>query len=73
MFQFFETLLNLISTGIDFILNSFQQVIALFTNAVSGLAFISLAFNYMPGFLQPILVSLLGIAVVKFILNLGGN
>lgn len=73
MFQFFESLFNIISSAIDFILNTFSSVIDLFQNAVLGINFMTLAVALMPGFLQPILIALIGVAVIKLVLNMGGN
>lgn len=71
MFQFFETLFNMISSVVGFVVKSLANVTQLFINAAQGVAFVSFVFAYMPGFLQIIIASLLGLAVVKFILNFG--
>ena len=73
MFQFFETLFDLISSVIGFFVNTNASVGRLFINAFEGVVFVSFIFGYMPGFLSIVIASLLGLAVVKFILNFGGN
>lgn len=71
MFQFFESLLNIIKSVIAFFVNTVNSVIDLFVNVSQGLVLTSLIFQYLPGFLQVIFVSLLGIAIVKLVLSFG--
>lgn len=71
MFQFFESLLNIIKSVVAFFVNSVSSVIDLFVNVSQGLVLTSLIFQYLPGFLSVIFVSLLGIAIVKLVLSLG--
>lgn len=71
MFQFFDSILNLIKSVIGFVVNTFNSVIDLFINVGQGLVLTSLIFQFLPGFLSVIFLSLLGIAIVKLILSLG--
>lgn len=71
MFQFFESLLNIIKSVVAFFVNTANSVIDLFVNVSQGLVLTSLIFQYLPGFLQVIFVSLLGIAIVKLVLSFG--
>ena len=73
MFQFFETFFNIVSSVVNFFTSTFNSIVDLFQNALLGIGFISSGIQWMPGFLQPIFFTLLGVAVVKLILNMGGN
>lgn len=73
MFQFFETFFNIVSSVVNFFTSTFNSIVDLFQNALLGIGFISSSFQWMPGFLRPIVFTLVGVAVVKLILNMGGN
>lgn len=71
MFQFFESVLNFISSIVDFVINTFTQVTVLIGNATLGVVYLMAAVNFLPVFLVPFVTALIGIAIVKFILSFG--
>ncbi len=73
MFQFFESLLNFISSVVDFIISGFQSVAALIVNCTMGVTYLLTAVGFMPVFLVPFITALIGLAVVKFVLSFGGR
>lgn len=73
MFQFFDSLFGILGSIIDFFANVTHLVIDFFENTLDGLAFLAICVGYLPPFIVPIVTCLLGVAVVKFVLSMGGR
>lgn len=73
MFNFFESLFNIISSVVEFFKNSYQTVINVFNMTIDGFHFVIGFYQIIPDFLKPFLFALLSIAVIKMVINLGGS
>lgn len=73
MFAFFDTIINLISSVITFLSNSIKMIVQLFGMTVQGVLYLQSVSAYLPSFVLPFILSIILIAVFKFILSLGSR
>lgn len=73
MFAFFDTIISIISSVIDFIVGSVRMLVHIFSLSLDGLLYIQFVFAYLPLFVLPFFISILVIGVAKFILSLGSK
>ncbi len=73
MFAFFDTIINLISSVITFLGNSIKMIVQLFGMTVQGVLYLQSVSAYLPSFVLPFILSIILIAVFKFILSLGSR
>ena len=73
MFAFFDTIINLISSVITFLSNSIKMIVQLFGMTVQGVLYLQSVSAYLPPFVLPFILSIILIAVIKFILSLGSR
>lgn len=72
MFQFFDGIVNLISTIINFIVNFFSGLVSFLVMVGKSLVFITECIGYMPSFLIVFLTAIVGLSIVLQIINHGG-
>lgn len=69
MFDFFNTIFEFIKIIVSYVVNFFQQLLALFANIGKSLVQITLVVNYMPAYVQVFIFSLIFVGIIYFLLN----
>lgn len=69
MFNFFQTIFDFLKAAVSYIVNFFQQLLALFTNITKALAQIVLIRAYLPAYVQVFIMSFIFVGIVYFLLN----
>lgn len=73
MFEFIQTLSDIIVTIIGFVVNAFQMLITFFTTVPRTLGYIIACIGYLPPYVLSVVVVSIGVAVVLMIVNHGQN
>lgn len=71
MFQFFDSIANLIGFIINFVISAFQMLLTVITQIPVALAFVSTAVVYLPAYLKTFALLFVGTCVVFNIINKG--
>lgn len=71
MFNFFNTIVNLISTIGTFIADAVENLINLIGAIVKGMGYAFQLVNKLPEFVIVFMIALLGFSIVTFIINKG--
>lgn len=69
MIQLLESIVNIITTLVEFIINTIQSLIALISQIPTYVSFLTSIILYLPPFVYPFVVACLSIIVVQYILN----
>lgn len=69
MFNFFNNIIEFIRIAVSYIVNFFQQLLALFSNIASALVQITIVTNYLPAYVKVFVVSMIFVGIVYFLLN----
>lgn len=69
MFKFFETIFQFLQIAVNYIVNFFKQLLALFSNIGKALVQITVVTNYLPAYVKVFVVSLIFVGIVYFLLN----
>lgn len=72
MFEFFDGLVSLISTVINFVVNFFTGLVNFFLMVGRSLVFITECIGYLPPFLVVFATAIIGLSIVLQIVNHGG-
>lgn len=71
MFNFFDSIIQLISFIINFVISAFQMLITIITQIPVALAFITAAVVYVPAYLKVFALLFVGTCVIINIINKG--
>lgn len=72
MFQFFDGLVNFISSIIMFLVNFFTGLVQFFGMVASSLVFLTEAIGYVPPFLIVFVTAIVALSIIMQIINHGG-
>lgn len=73
MFKFFGNIIDIIVSLLTFFIRSIVTSVEIIFQAIDGITFLTFILSYLPAFILPILLALIAVAILKFILNFGGN
>ena len=71
MFQFFDWIINLISSIINFVVSFFKMLVQIITFIVAGFAYVGTVTAYLPTFALAPLLALVGYSVIVTLINKG--
>lgn len=69
MFNFFNTIFDMLKAVVNYAVNFFQQLLQLFGNIGKALAQISVINTYMPTYARVFFTSFIFVGIVYFLLN----
>lgn len=69
MIQLLESIVNIITTFTEFIINTIQSLVALIGQIPTYVSFLTSIILYLPPFVYPFVIACLSIIVVQYILN----
>lgn len=69
MFNFFETIFKFLHIAVNYIVNFFKQLLALFVNIGKALVQITIVTNYLPAYVKVFVVSMIFVGIVYFLVN----
>lgn len=69
MFNFFETIFKFLQIAVNYIVNFFKQLLALFVNIGKALVQITIVTNYLPAYVKVFVVSMIFVGIVYFLVN----
>lgn len=71
MFEFFDSIIQLIGFVINFVISAFQMLITIVTQIPVALSFIMAAVVYVPAYLKTFVLLFVGTCVILNIINKG--
>lgn len=71
MFKFFDTIISLVSTVVDYVVSFFSGVASMIANFFKAIAFVYEVMTVLPDFLLAVVGVLLACCVIRFILKKG--
>lgn len=71
MFEFFDSIIQLIGFVINFVISAFQMLITIVTQIPVALSFITTAVVYVPAYLKTFVLLFVGTCVILNIINKG--
>lgn len=69
MFAFFDTIINILSTAINFVINLVKMIGYLLGYIVQGVAWVTAALAYMPAWVLPFVTAMVAFSVILFLVN----
>lgn len=69
MFNFFETIFKFLQIAVNYIVNFFKQLLAIFVNIGKALVQITIVTNYLPAYVRVFVFSLIFVGIVYFLVN----
>ena len=69
MFNFFETIFKFLQIAVNYIVNFFKQLLALFVNIGKALVQITIVTNYLPAYVKVFVFSMIFVGIVYFLVN----
>lgn len=69
MFKFFEVIINLLEMVVGFVLNLFDMIIFVITFIAQGVVYATTCIMYLPPWVLPFVLAVIGFSVVMFIIN----
>lgn len=73
MFNFFESIANLISTVVGYVVSFFTSLIVLIVRAVQALAYIILVIGFLPSYVKVFVLGMISVSVILFLINKGSD
>lgn len=71
MFKFFSGIVDLIGTVVDFVVSTFELLLALVQNTLSSFTFLTNVTQNLPAYVAPYAMGFLAVSVVLFLVNRG--
>lgn len=72
MFEFFDTIINFISTLVDFTVNLVESIMIVISQIGSGLVLAGAVIIYLPEMLMAFALAIIGYCIVVNLINKGG-
>lgn len=69
MFNFFETIFKFLQIAVNYIVNFFKQLLAIFVNIGKALVQITVVTNYLPAYVRVFVFSMIFVGIVYFLVN----
>lgn len=69
MFKFFEIIITMLETVVGFVLNLFKMLGFIITFIAQGVVYAGTCIMYLPPWVLPFVLAVIGFSVVMFILN----
>lgn len=69
MFNFFETIFKFLQIAVNYIVNFFKQLLAIFVNIGKALVQITIVTNYLPAYVRVFVFSMIFVGIVYFLVN----
>lgn len=69
MFNFFATIFKFLQIAVNYIVNFFKQLLAIFVNIGKALVQITIVTNYLPAYVRVFVFSLIFVGIVYFLVN----
>ena len=69
MFKFFDVIINLLEMVVGFVLNLFEMIIFVITFIAQGVVYATTCIMYLPPWVLPFVLAVVGFSVVMFIIN----
>lgn len=69
MFKFFEIIITMLETVVGFVLNLFEMLGFIIAFIVQGVVYATTCIMYLPPWVLPFVLAVIGFSVVMFILN----
>lgn len=69
MFAFFDFIVDLISTAVDFVVNLFKMLLFMITFIVQGFAYVGTCLVYLPPWVLPFISAVIAFSVIMFLIN----
>ena len=69
MFKFFDFIISMVESVVGFVLNLFEMLIFVITFIAQGVVYATTCIMYLPSWVLPFVLAVIGFSVVMFILN----
>lgn len=69
MFKFFEIIITMLETIVGFVLNLFEMLGFMIAFIAQGVVYATTCIMYLPSWVLPFVLAVIGFSVVMFILN----
>ena len=69
MFAFFDFIVDLITTAVDFVVNLFKMLLFMITFIVQGVVYVGTCLVYLPAWVLPFVTAVIAFSVIMFLIN----
>lgn len=69
MFAFFDFVIELITTVVNFVINLFEMIVYFITFVVQGVAYVGTCIVYLPSWVLPFITAVIAFSVITFLIN----
>lgn len=73
MFKFFDGLMDIIGTVIDFVVGMIESLIMIVTQSARAVVYILEVLAFLPAYVKVYILAMVGASAILFIINKGGN